>query len=353
MRFAIGKVKKVAGVCAVCISLVGGMAFAEVGKSGWTIFQKAQTTEFGGAAAVDTENAGVSGALYNPALLGAGKQRELSFVSESGLTDDKFGGLMYGQPMKQGMIAGGVVYYDAGKLDLNWIEGSDLKTESVSAQRDIMGFVSYGRQYARNLYLGGTIKAARSDLAERNSALALAFDAGAVYLPSKNIPLSFAVQNVGVATKFDQKENLLPTTLYAGAGYYHKMKNSYVMPAVGISYNMVDEKAIPEVGAKLGYDMLSLNVGYRINADEGAWHLGVGFNWHNMEFGYAFIPSTYLNSVHRISVSYKFGTTGNTGSAAAAAPATKTSDTKPNKAAVKNESRIPKTTVIKKKTAVN
>lgn len=298
---------KAAGIFFAVMFMFGGAIFADSGTSGWTIFKKAQSTRFKGISSVAVVHGDFSGSLYNPALLGVRNQKEIFFVSETGLSEDKLGALLYGMPLKSGMVSGGFAYYDAGNVELNWMDGVELKSETVNAQKDIMGFVSYGRQYSSKLYAGASLKIATSEIAQRKSALAGAVDVGVVYVPVSNMPVSLSVQNVGIATKFVEKENPLPTSVYIGSGYYHTEKKSYFISAGGITSNLSDNTIIPEAGIEYGYDFFSMNVGYRFGVQEAAAHVGIGVHWNNMEFGYAFTPSTYLNPMHRFSISMKLG----------------------------------------------
>jgi len=287
--------------------LASHLCYASFGKSGWTIFRKAQSAKFKCMTTVTAVRGDLSGVFYNPAVLGTNNQREIFFISELGFTEDKFGGLVYGEPLKNGMLTGGVVYYDAGKMELNWLEGDELKTENVIAQQDILGLLSYGHKFSEQMFGGATLKLATSRIAERELSLAYCGDLGIFYLPIKNVSVSVAVQNLGSSTKFIEKKNPLPTSGYIGSGYFYKLGNYYFIPGVGATYNLEDKELIPEAGIEFGYDFVSLNVGYRFNVEEANLHFGLGVNWKNIDFGYAYIPGLYLDTTHRASIGYRFG----------------------------------------------
>ncbi|MDD5687102.1 MAG: hypothetical protein PHE88_04635 [Elusimicrobia bacterium] len=281
--------------------------YADFGKSGWSIFKKVQSAKFKAMTTVTGVRGDLSGVFYNPAVLGTNQQREIFFISELGLSDDKLGGLVYGEPLKNGMIAGGVAYYDAGIMELNWLEGGELKTANVSAQRDLFGLLSYGHKFSDSLFGGASLKFASSKIIERESAIAYVGDLGVFYLPTENLSVSAAVQNLGSSTKFIEKKNPLPSSGYLGSGYFYKSGKYYIIPGVGATYNIEDKELIPELGFEFGYEVVSLNIGYRFNVEEAKLHFGLGINWKNIDFGYAYIPGLYLNTTNRISVGYRFG----------------------------------------------
>ena len=286
--------------------------YAFFGKSGWTIFRKVRSAKFKAMTTTTGVRGDLSGVFYNPAVLGTNQQREIFFISERGFAEDKFGGLVYGAPLKNGMIAGGIVYYDAGKVDLYWSEGDGLMTESVIAQQDILGFLSYGHKFSDNFYSGLSVKIATSRLAEKKSAFAYCGDLGVFYFLTDKLGISAAVQNLGSSTKFIEKKNPLPASAYIGGGYMFRLpSNIYFLPSVDATYNLTDEKLIPETGIELGYSFVSINTGYKIlKVGEANLHFGFGLNWKNIDFGYAFIPGSYLDPTHRLSVGYRFGSSG-------------------------------------------
>lgn len=289
-----------------CLFRHYGVALAQAGKSGWPIFRKAQAVNTRGTAAINTPESGLPGLYYNPASIAGKKRSEISIMSESGFIGDKLGGVIYGMPLKNGMIAGSLIGYDAGSMELNWMDNGNLMSENVTAQRDLMASVSYGHRYNQYLYLGGTLKAATTEIAQRASANAFAMDLGFMYRAKPNFYLSGALQNVGTSTKFIDKENPLPTSVYAGGGYVKKIKDSQVILGGGLTYNTVDETMVPETGVELRYGIVAMSAGYRFNVHESALQLGLGIIWHNVEFGYSYVPGVYLDTIHRLNMSYKF-----------------------------------------------
>ena len=77
------------------------------------------------------------------------------------------------------------------------------------------------------------------------------------------------------------------------------MKNSYLQFGGGVTNNLTDKKMVSEAGVefggiRFGDGLLSINAGYLFNIEEANMHFGLGFNFENVDFGYAYIPGTYL-----------------------------------------------------------
>ncbi|MEW6517147.1 MAG: hypothetical protein AB1439_09600 [candidate division FCPU426 bacterium] len=280
-----------------------GWAQAGAGKSGWPIFQKVRGARFSSLAGIGQ----AADVLGNPALLGAVSQTSLAMISELGFAEDKFGGLLLAVPWPEDALAGGFVYYDAGPIELNWIEDGTLQTETVLADREVIALGSYGRRLAGNLWTGATLKFVQSELAERESAWAVAADAGAMWKPEAAWLVLAAVQNLGWSAKYLEAEIPLPGSVYLGSSYVFRLQDWQVLPGVGLAYNWVDETWFPEAGLEVRYKIASVNAGYRLNQEEAYLHFGAGLCWQNIEINYAYIPGMFLNASHRMSIAYRFG----------------------------------------------
>lgn len=291
--------------------LMPARALSGFGASGWTILRKAQSAQFNSIAVSSLLGNDFTGFLYNPAVLGAGDCREISLISEMGPADDKFGGLLYGEPVKKGMISFGYVYHDAGIAELNWIENNQLMTRNVRAETNMLGIISYGRRLLDNLFAGISAKFVSSELAQMSRANAYGGDLGFLYLPLKNLSFSLALQNFGKSTKFIYKENPLPLAMYLGSGYLLKLNDTYMLYTAGATYLEREEKTIPEAGIELGYGFISLSAGYRFVVEDLNLHIGLKILVNDMIFGYAYVQGIYLDSSHRLSVSYKIGSRKN------------------------------------------
>ncbi len=289
------------------LPILANCCYADFGVSGWGIFRMVDSAQFGGISITAPDNGDITGVLYNPAILGMTGSREISFISGQGVAGDKFGSAIYAQPLnKKCMIAAGGAYYDAGQVELNWIDNGVLNSDTVSAQKDTLGFISLQRMLGDSWSVGVTLKGASSVLAQRYSANAYAADAGLMYSPADNFAMSLVAQDLGSATAFMNKADPLPTGYYAGCGYILQTRSLYFMPAVGVTYLANDRESVPEAGLEIGGNMLSLNVGYRSYTGESTIHIGIQISCGDITFGYAFLPGANLDPVQRLSVNYRF-----------------------------------------------
>lgn len=288
-------------------SVMVASAQADFGTAGWGIFSEVQSSQFSGISTTAQSNGDIAGMLYNPAMLGMTHSREISFVSQQGIDSDMFGSVMYTEPLKNNsMLGASVAYYDAGSVELNWLNNGVLNTNTVSAEKDMMGVVTFEHQPCKNLSLGISLKAASSELAQQYTAYAYAVDAGLMYLPIDNLSISLAIQNLGTSTKFIDQANPLPTGVYGGVGYTFHAHSLYILPMVGFTYLTTDQESVPEAGVEIGCGCISVNAGYRNFPGESNTQIGMKIVWGSYTFGYAFLPGTNLDTVQRLSVGYRF-----------------------------------------------
>ena len=299
-------------ITVMLIAVAAQTAFsAGAGKCGWSVLRKANSAKFKAIAVtpVAAVRGDLSGVFYNPSVLALNETREMFFLSEAGLAKDVFGGALYGHPMKDACFAVGFLYYDAGSIELNWIDATtgELTSDTVSAQKDLLGIVSYGRKVKDDLALGATIKAASSSLFEKASALAAAVDIGCLWAPPvENLSVTAAIQNLGASTKFVAASNPLPFSACVGAAYYMKVSDKYyVSPGLDITYLFGETRTVPELGAEIGTDPVSVNIGYRFS-DSSNWHFGFTFLKDKYDIAYAFLPSLTVSSTHRLSIGLRF-----------------------------------------------
>ncbi len=275
--------------------------------SGWIIFRKLQFLQFQGMVAAAPLHCDIPGFLYNPAVLQNVGNKEMSLISEYGPVGDKLGGIFYCSSIKNMKTACGVAYYDAGTVELNWIENGQLQTKNVCAQRDFFGIVSSAFSLSSKLMAGVSVKGARSELAQMETAYAYASDIGMLYLLQKNLSFSAALQNLGVSTKFIDSGSLLPVSGHFGSSIILKLKKKYnLICAAGVSYYFNEQKTLFDTGLEFGYNLIFLNVGYRFNADELKSYIGLRLLMKNMVFTYAFVPGTYFDPAYHFNIIYRF-----------------------------------------------
>ncbi|MCK5218354.1 hypothetical protein KAR10_02455 [bacterium] len=135
------------------------------------------------------------------------------------MAEDKLGSFFYYLPWNKSVFACGFTYYNAGSMELNWLENNNLQSETATAQQDFMGQISYAYRQHESFWAGISLKLARSELIERATAMALAGDIGLAVKPIDQWVLSLALLNMGFATPYQEQEVPLPSSIYIGSGY--------------------------------------------------------------------------------------------------------------------------------------
>ena len=223
------------------------------------------------------------------------------------MAEDKLGSFFYYLPWNKSVFACGFTYYNAGSMELNWLDNNTLQSETVTAQQDFMGQVSYAYRLDKSFWTGMSLKLARSELIQRATAMALAVDIGLAVKPIEQWFLSFSLLNMGFATPYQDQEIPLPSSVYLGSGCLFQGSDGHILLGVGLTYNSVDATILPELGMELKYNIALVNVGYRMNIEEANLYLGLGIQWDNLEINYTLIPDVFFDSFHRISVAWRFG----------------------------------------------
>ncbi|MDI6641758.1 MAG: tetratricopeptide repeat protein, partial [Elusimicrobiota bacterium] len=287
--------------------------YATKASTSWIIFRKLQSPKPKPLTAVCAIRGDLSGVIYNPSVLATINQNELFTLGEMGFGEDNFAGVIYGHPFKLGSaVSIGIVSYDAGSTEILWLDrdGNEI-SEKFSVQKDLLTTLSYARSLSKALHSGITLKFASSKLADEKEAIAVATDLGVMYLPEGNLTLSAGLQNFGTATKFIDKAEKLPSSVWLGAGYIYNLpkalKGSYFVISADLPYILDDAKLTPTVGLEIGKSPLSAFFGYRLNIAESVFSFGLTLNMKSFDMSYGYTPATYLNPTHRISFGFRFG----------------------------------------------
>ncbi len=294
-----------AGVLLLFLEIDG---FCEFTSTGWTMFRKVQSSKFSMNDTVPVGEGSPSGMLYNPATLGKLKRNEVSVVSELGPVGDGFGGVLAG--FSFGNMALGIyyAYYDAGIAELNWIEGGELKSRNVNAQRDMLGGISMEAGLLKGVSVGVSVKGAKSVIAEDNSAYAIAGDIGVLVEPSDCVSMSVAYRDFGYSTEFSEDRSDLPTSVLAGCGYNLTSSNNNINLSItaGANYYIKGGETVPAVGVEVGFNSIVFDAGYKYGVDEYSFQTGMRLSIKNTVFAYAYVPGRYFDDTHRMTLSYRF-----------------------------------------------
>ena len=283
------------------------------GSTGWSILRRPQSSKPESITAVASIRGDLSGIFYNPSTLGTITRGEIFFLTELGMAEDQFQGAIFGYPLgKGGGIAMGYLSYDAGMTTLYWIDGGSEVEDNVSLQKDSLALLSCGFSLSSHLSMGISLKYATSNIAEQTpDTYAMCGDIGMIYTQGVNgFSVSLAGQNLGTASKFLDETEELPMCAWLGVAYTHMLGTSnFFGLGVDAGYLLGESERgfLPGVGLEYGMGDLSFNLGYyAMKTDEAGMQLGFGFTSGMIEVGYAYLPTQFLNPVHRFNLSFLF-----------------------------------------------
>jgi len=270
------------------------------------------------AGAFDTYTEDPNVMFYNPAALSTMNESRVSAGFGKYLLDINFGTLAYTHKFKDmGWFGLGVKYFDYGSFDKT-DEDLNLTGETFSAN-DLMLSLSYSNYLYEVVNYGLTVKYIYSGIGEYKSS-AMAVDFGLLYLiPSENIAISFAVNNVGgQLTQYSETREKLPLDLRIG--FSKKLEHLPLKFSVTFSKLTEErEKLIQHIKAfSLGGELsFSENVAFRLGYNNekrqdlklgtslgiSGFSTGLGIKFANKYlFDYSLNSMGKVGSTHRINV---------------------------------------------------
>lgn len=293
---------------------------APASAAGAATLRRALSTRAAGMAnAYSAVAGGLSSLSTNPAGLAAGRKSEIESAFASGVLDDTFGFVAGARPLPLGTLAAGLSYYDAGKVDLHFANGT---TEIRTAQRDFVGHLAWGVALPGGLSAGATGKFFRFELAQEAKASGAAADLGLQWrAPVKGLALGAAVQNLGAGVRYESEREPLPTTARGGASWAWasrepaKDTESTVAAtrflAVAEAVKERDVKAAGALGAEIAMDFserssIALRAGWTLNSDASRLSVGLGIRDGRWTLDYALGEKRTLGQTHQVGFGLKF-----------------------------------------------
>ncbi len=303
-------------LAAAVLSLLAAPASA----AGAATLRRALSTRAAGMAnAYSAVPGGLSSLSTNPAGLAAARKPELDSAFASGVLDDTFGFIAGGRPLPLGVLAAGLSYYDAGKVDLHFTGGT---TETRTAQRDFVGHLGWGVALPGGLSAGATGKFYRFELAQEAKASGAAADFGAQWrTPVKGLALGAAVQNLGPGLRYESEREPLPTAARGGASWSWasrepaKDAESTIAGtrflAVAEALKERDVKTAGALGAEIAMDFseraaIALRMGWTLNSDASRLSVGVGIREGRWTLDYALGEKRTLGQTHQVGFGVRF-----------------------------------------------
>lgn len=276
------------------------------------------------AAAMGSAFTAVPGAIeaaqYNPAGLAALPAKSFTSTYLQSFGGTNYGYFAYGHPTRQGTLAAGVLYFNAGKIDLNLSDGT---RGTVTAEEDTAFNFSYARDLPGGVSAGATYRRLRLSLAETARTSSNQGDFGLLWrAPLKGLSLGAAYQYLGPDITYEEAGDPPPRTLRYGAAYrVENIPISSLDSSIDVQYfdatlaaDMVEslrEKRSPRVGLEMGIepafmDRFAVRFGWVFERDAESFTFGLGCREGRFILDYAFGLARDFDPLQQLSLSFQF-----------------------------------------------
>ena len=297
--------------------LVGALSANAATTAGGTLRRAVSARASGMADALTAVESGTDAFGVNPAGLLA-KRPEVRSLFSHGAVEDSFGFLGTVVPWRGAAFAGGVAYYDAGRIDIISASGA---RETRSAQRDMIGSLGGALPLGGGLSAGGLARFYRFELGGEARASGAAFDAGARWrTPVRGLSLGAAVQNIGAGVKYEVESDPLPLTARGGAAWTwtaaapREQEMVYSGTRLTLAADVVkvrDERVRGGIGAEFGLDFgpstsVLLRGGWKLGSETDFITAGVGVSEKRFFMDYALGARHELGAIHHVALGVRF-----------------------------------------------
>lgn len=253
----------------------------------------------------------------NPAGLTAARP-EVRTLFSHGSVEDSFGFMGAVVPWKRVALAGGVAYYDAGRIDIVSASGT---RETRSAQRDMIGSFGGAAPLGGGLFAGGLARFYRFELGGEARASGASFDGGLRWeTPVRGLSLGAAMQNAGPGVKYEVDADPLPLTARGGVAWTTDIPaptdsalvySGYRLTLAADAVKVRDERARGGVGAEFGLDFgeftsVMLRGGWKLGSETDFITAGVGIREKRFFVDYALGARHDLGAVHHVALGARF-----------------------------------------------
>lgn len=307
---------------AAALLLLCAAAHAEPGRTAAVFLRRAlgaRAASMGGASAALLDP-GPDAPQYNPA--GLARLGRPGFASSylNGFGGVNHGHVAYAHPLPLGTVAAGLLYFNAGKIDLNLSNG---QRGTVTSEEDTAWTLSYAAPLGLGLYAGATYRLVRLELAETARATTHQGDAGLLWkTPLPGLSLAAAAQYYGSDIVFEEAGDPPPKTLRFGAALrlpdidVRKLDpasdlDAFDMTLAADVVKTVFEDPSPRAGLELGLTpafltRIALRVGWVFKSFSEGMTFGAGFKAGRLRFDYGYGSAREMRSLQNISLGYEF-----------------------------------------------
>lgn len=307
--------KSIASLSIFGLAFVQGIAAWASGNgttAGLTLLEAPSARASGLAESMSAVGNDVSAYAYNPAALSSLRTGQASFLYQKGLIDDSFGQLRIGWPAAHGGVGLSVGYYNGGDMQI----ADGTATRTVTAQRDIsvsLGLAGHAGRWGYGL----AGKYLSSEIVESARANDYAADLGLTFAATSNLRFGAAVQNLGPKLTYLSQGDDLPRSARVGVALSLPRHGLTTTLLTDATYRMVEKDFQPALGVEFGLGPLALRTGVRSTGGQTEFTAGTGFLMGASSIDYSVGVAKELDTTHRISYSFRFGSSDD-GSAAPA-----------------------------------
>lgn len=202
-----------------------------LGAGGLSRLDPPRAQALGGAGtAVESDAALV---LLNPAAVARVTDSTISMAASSDWIGGTSGTVFGVRHTALGAITAGVLYYNAGQVTLNALDGT---SRQVNAGTDLVALAGIAGSISPNVTLGCSVYWFRSQLAEAATAATALADLGVQVRLSPTFKVGVTVKRVGTSAQYLEDRVALPTTLRAGVAYVVPLAEWLPASSAGLHY---------------------------------------------------------------------------------------------------------------------
>lgn len=242
--------------------------------------------------------------FWQPASATVERNKSLTASHSTWIGDTAYSSLVYSYSTRSSHFGLGLINLSYGEIEKR-DETGPLIGHYNPSDTNIRG--NYALRLSPNLYLGANLGVVYQKL-DTASSLALSSDLGSTWLPPlAGSRMSFAVRNLGISNKTDEKREKLPISLdldlYEGITLGRGelgMEASFI--------KAVDEDLRIALSTELKpMQSLYLRAGYKFNTDAESFTAGMGLKLFRIAIDYGYVAfSEGLSDVHSFGLSYQF-----------------------------------------------
>lgn len=196
------------------------------------------------------------------------------------------------------------------------VKGFEVRTAALDELQStfdvhyMFGSLSTGFNLYQNISFGVTAKYIYENIFSDESS-GFAFDFGLSYKDIiDGLDVGASLKNIGTLSELREVATTLPKDFRLGLAYSVEVEkiNSLVSVIGGVQKYLDTDDIHIHTGAEALYNnIVAIRLGYMTGYESKGITAGLGVNWNNLNFDYAFTPYSFgLGSAHTISLMYSF-----------------------------------------------